>query len=474
MSINRTERWVARDYQVRRKNRTGRQLPLPLTLNNDPLVDNTATIQNAIDALANGIAGAPATLLLPAGRYRVDGVITIASRSYLRIDGGGVFTGYTDLTGVQVGIVTAQGTSNRAHWRVSGSNNVTLSGINIDGVHRNARDVEYGTFGLYLEATAFEHGFAIQTGSTNCSVLDCHVNGCGGDAYYVGGTDAPNTNITIKRCSGMYPGRQSIGVVLVDGLLMEDITIHRGGRSGLDIEPNHSTHFVHNATFRRMDIGSKFYPYIVGGVVPLQGNEQKAGIVNKRENILIEDCVAKYSASSHTGILANRSGVGLTVRNHVDRRQRSTDGMNVTQWTNVNVNNCEVSSGPSTPLSFGVRFTDCVGPLSIINSEFNGIVSNGGADRLYGIGTNLDAGAAIGATTVVTKGAVPVGTVVSIDSAQIRTVTATAGAGPYTLTLSAALTFAVSAGDPVIAEPGHEWVAVTHSGNNWNMGTGTD
>jgi hypothetical protein len=74
------------------------------------------------------------------------------------------------------------------------------------------------------------------------------------------------------------------------------------------------------------------------------------------------------------------------------------------------------------------------------------------------VATTLSSAAAAAATTVSVAAAIPVGTQIAIDTAgtvEVRTVTAVTGAGPYTLTLSAALSSAHASGAAVQASPGY-------------------
>jgi len=348
-----------------------------------PEADRTDELNALIAATPDGTEGNRNTVTLPDERWRVDGKIVVTNRNHLNITSSGTFTIWTEFTGVELGIVTQQGASNRSHWTLTSCEDVHLSNMQIDGPYENRRYGPDPRFAAYNEATAFEHGYSVQGASQECSVQNCSFYNIGGDGLYVGGTGEYNQNITLKNCTGAFPGRQSLGIVLVDNLLVEDVNIQWGGRSGLDIEPNHDSHFVHNATFRRCDIGSQFYPFIVGGEPPLRGGETKPGILNKRENILIEDCIGRNAASSHTAILANRTGINLTVRNHTDLRQRSKYGVTLAGWEGpVIIENSIITSGPATPTTYGVWVKNCTGTVDITGNTFNGVTGDGGADEL--------------------------------------------------------------------------------------------
>lgn len=337
--------------------------------------DQTASLNAQIAAIPDGTALEPVTIFLPSGNFRIDGIVAISSREWLIIDGEGNFNHYSDLTGVEASV------ADRAHWRFSGSNDCVLRRISVRGPN-DQRDVSDPRMALYLEALVNEHGVGIQGASERITVELVTIDQVHGDTVYVGGTGDPNLDITLKNITGTYMGRQGLGIVLVNGLLVEDCDIQWGGRSGCDIEPNHNSHMVWNATFRRCTFGCQFYPWIAGG----SGSDITPTVFN----ILIEDCFGVNTTSAHTALLANCDDPDtITIRRHTDLRNRSTQCMTFNNWGGtVTVEDCVVTSGASTPTSYGVVLSNCDAAVTITGNTFNGVsgaVGAGGADELYGV-----------------------------------------------------------------------------------------
>lgn len=87
--------------------------------------------------------------------------------------------------------------------------------------------------------------------------------------------------------------------------------------------------------------------------------------------------------------------------------------------------------------------------------------------------TTLSAAAAVGATTISSVASIPVGTPILIGGTDLRTVTAVAGAGPYTLTV-AALSTAQASGASVVANPGYTAGGAALTGVAWTYDASTD
>lgn len=339
----------------------------------DDDTDQSERLQRIIDTTPDG-----ATIFLPSGRYRLDRMITVTDRVGLTITGhpGNPPAFYTDLTGLEVGYVDGNGRSNRKSWQINRSTNCRLANIAIEGSY-TARDEDDDRFSKYWETYTFEHAVSIFL-SSGIVVEDVTFQDVGGDGIHIGSTGNPSTDITIRRVTGTHCGRQSFGITNVDGCIVEDCNIQWGGRSGLDIEPNHDTNFVRNFTMRRTTIGSKFYPFIVGG---------NWGDPNPHvSDIVIEDCVGINAASAHPAILANSYKVNLTVRRHTDTRCRSKTCLQVGNTTGtVLIEDCQVTSGPSTDPSFGIQISDSPADFTITGNTFQGVSGTPpwGADDLY-------------------------------------------------------------------------------------------
>lgn len=338
--------------------------------------DQSHALQAAIDAAPNG-----AKLRLPSGEYRLDRRIVIRNRANLSITGpkkGSPFVGYTNLTGFDVQDLSHDGRySYRQHWQIASSRDITLRRITVRGP--NTRRLE--AFAGYQENVEFEHAFCINAPSTDIRLESCSFSNVNGDGVYVGGIGAPCRNIRLDGITGTHPGRQSLAITNVDGLVARRVNIQGGGRSGVDIEPNALSQYVRNVELRECDMGSRFYPYVIGG----RYDEIR------RENITLVNCTARSSSSSHAAVLASRNGRNLRIIGHRDMRQGGVYGIVASAWTGVLVQDSQVSAGNHTPTTYGVSLTDCDGTMELVGNVFNGYQY--GFDELFeAAGTTNPAG----------------------------------------------------------------------------------
>lgn len=358
-----------------------------ITLQSDG-TDQTASFQSQLAAIPDGTALNPRVVTIHTpdrGPATLDGTPTVSNRTglFLQFD---EFQAVTALTGIEAGVVTAQGTSNRRHLAFANCDDMTVRGFTVVGPYAGRYELADPTFARWVIATAFEHGMAL-SGCRRMVVEDMAFSWIGGDGMYLGsgvatgGVERACEDITIRRVTGTYPGRQALAPVHVDGLLVEDYDVRLGARSGLDVEPNSTDEYVNDAVFRRVTMGCRFYPFVIGG--SLGPTDGKAADWNKRQNITLEDCVGLNASSPHPAVQASRGGKNITVSGHTDLRQRSTSGMIFSAWEDGTVENSTVTSGPATPASCGVRLNQCTGDWTLTGNTFNGIPGGDGADQLY-------------------------------------------------------------------------------------------
>jgi hypothetical protein len=137
---------------------------------------------------------------------------------------------------------------------------------------------------------------------------------------------------------------------------------------------------VRDVTFRRVVMGSRWYPFAITG--RNSGELGDAGAY--RRNITLEDCSAVRGSSSHQGIAATRGGQGLVVRRHTDTRNMQYYGVSAPRWTDVTVEDSTFGIARQTPTTYGVNLSDSSGELVIRNCDFTGEGGNDhGADELY-------------------------------------------------------------------------------------------
>jgi hypothetical protein len=345
--------------------------------------DQSEALQHAIDTAADG-----ATITLPSGRFRVDRRITIRNRRGLTVTGPSAespFIGYTDRTGLDVGDLNSnpsRRTSQRSHWLISSGSDITLRNLTVAGPNAE-RNQGYALFRIEL---AFEAAFSVRDSAQVVTLTNCLYKNVYGDGIYIGGTGPPNRLVTITDVTGAHSGRQGFAVVNVDGLRAERVNCDFAGGVGLDIEPNEGAS-VRNIALFGLTMGAAHFPYSIGG----------PGDAAARQNVTLENCSAIRSRSKSSAIYARSPGTGLSIRNHLDNRQSSTLGVQLTGWSEVTIQNCKIACPPA-PESTAVQLNNCSEKLSILNNDFRNF------DRLLGgvalpsnvqhSGNNWDAGRA--------------------------------------------------------------------------------
>jgi hypothetical protein len=330
------------------------EVPHPLGLLADG-TDQSETLQRAIDTAADG-----ATVILPSGRFRVDRRITIRNRHGLTVTGPSAespFIGYTDRTGLEVGDLNSnpsRRTSQRSHWLISSGSGITLRNVTVIGPN-SARNQGYALFRLEL---AFEPAFSVRDGAGNVTLANCHYENVYGDGIYIGGTGPPNRLVTLTDVTGAYSGRQGFAIVNVDGLRADRVICDFAGGVGLDVEPNEGSS-VRNLALFGLAMGAAHFPYSFGG----------PGDATARQNVTLENCSAIRSRSKSSAIYARSPGTGLSIRNHLDDRQSSQLGVQLTGWSEVTIQNSKIAC-PHGPASTAVQLDNCSGNLSIVDNDF--------------------------------------------------------------------------------------------------------
>lgn len=321
--------------------------------------DQSQAIQEAIDRAPDG-----SRIDLPAGQHRVDQRITVRGRTDLTIGGPTPtepFEGFTTMTGLDVGDLTPSGrhkTSERAHWRVSESSGVQLRNISVTGPNSDRNEHH----ALYEPTLAFEAAFSIREGSHRTLLEDCRFQNVYGDGIYVGGVGAPNTQTSIRDVSGSYCGRQGFAIVNADRVNADNVICDFSGLAGLDIEPNHETQYVKRATLTGLQMGSRHFPYTLGGVAD----------EIRREDITLNGCSVIRCPSEHMAIRAPSRGRGLRILGHTDSRQPTERGMDIGGWTDVEISGCVVTTTIQRRRSVAVLLRNCAGTLTISDNDFRG------------------------------------------------------------------------------------------------------
>ena len=208
----------------------------------DCSVDVTTELLSWIGSVPDG-----ATMSFPKGGcYRVDGQLQIEGRADLRFEGNGAtFRAMTP------------GGKARHHWLFIGGRNITLRDIVIRGGNpRGGTDN-----GCYNPEREFQHGVALQgvQGAVleNLQIYDTH-----GDSIYVGKNEKqPTRDVVIRGGRFERTGRQGIGIVAADGLLIENNYVNGVCMSVFDLEPHPDT-YLRDITITNNTVGEYRHLFI--------------------------------------------------------------------------------------------------------------------------------------------------------------------------------------------------------------------
>lgn len=248
--------------------------------------DQTRTIQQQIDTAPDGTAGDPTTLCLPvgrtAGRYRVDGTLEVRDRTWLEIRGpspGDHATIYSDVDGITAGNLTHTGRSNRRHWKVVGSRHITLRNLRVEGPFYpenerydgpTRRENNFGEPGYAYYHTDFEgeHAFEL-SGSHDVAIVDTSSKDVGGDHLSAAGRggDDPggSTDIRLVRAHADHPHRHGTAPVHVFRMLIDGLTVTKGGYAYVDFEPGGDTQRVSDVEIRNGEASVALVAFVATG-----------------------------------------------------------------------------------------------------------------------------------------------------------------------------------------------------------------
>jgi hypothetical protein len=134
---------------------------------------------------------------------------------------------------------------------IYGAENVSIIGGSIIGNADAVSTSEYG------------HGIYVQ-GSRNINIFNVTVEKCHGDGIDFYPTTNNNevvcsSNCRVENCIVAECGRDGVGAICIDGLIIENCTIKNNGignllGSAMDLEPNNSNEYIRNVTIRNCKI----------------------------------------------------------------------------------------------------------------------------------------------------------------------------------------------------------------------------
>jgi hypothetical protein len=394
--------------------------------------DQSASLQNQINAVPNGTADQPNIIILPKGRYRIDYGITLTIRQHLRItvengvsqyqsllpanfqnppttpDWNQFFTSYTDLlaeTDANGNPITGPGylgVAWRAHWTMNGCTDVIGSFLAVDGPWTQRADPTFGAgsnFARWNSNEANNHGFKFQSygtrqnqgysyGCRDCGWEDCYGTHIGGDGFlFTCANEHPFNNVPIscfvRRCHSYYAGRHGLTASSGEGCEVTDYYSDWNGYGGLDIEPNIDWAHCWDATFTRVSLGGN-----IGPAFQAAGSNSDTTFARKK-NLTFINCEALHGATATFHISGTFTGQSANDGFCIFDGCRAVHnsgiiGITASGFDDVIVRNCTVTTSRYTNTSYAVQ-GNATNSLTITNNVFNGFPGpqGEGFDELY-------------------------------------------------------------------------------------------
>lgn len=252
-------------------NRTDALLPVT--------VDRTAVVQAVIDAAPDGTEQNPNIVTL-AGSYLLNGTLEIEERNWLIIDATGLTMFRSELSNSFV--------------HIRGCVGITWNGGVAFGPHTG-----YGADGVrgqYNPDYAFQHGIHLgPLGSNDGMFTECtditidgfRCRDIGGDYIYISSalygpqgnrTPLDPERVIVRNCIGEKNGRQGVGVVGGDDILIEDNTFV-ATRTGIDLENVHGA--ITNCVIQRNALHTR------NGAVNAQSSNINCNGIVIRDNVAV-------------------------------------------------------------------------------------------------------------------------------------------------------------------------------------------
>jgi len=199
---------------------------IPASIPADLSVDVTAQLNEFFAAVPDG-----STIIFPKeGRYRIDGTVLIENKKEITIEGNGVLLRAFEPGedhGKQENYQGWRRTRNRAHVRISGSENIVVRDLEVHGAHPNP-----GKQGTYAANREAQHGFDLVR-VKNCTLEHVVVHDVYGDCVYV----TKVRGVIIRDSKLTRCGRQGIAIATGENILIENNEIDDSRRGIIDIEP---------------------------------------------------------------------------------------------------------------------------------------------------------------------------------------------------------------------------------------------
>jgi hypothetical protein len=200
-------------------------VPVPASIAADCSADVTAQLRAFMGSVPNG-----STITFPKKAcYRIEGILALARRANLEIDGNGA-----TLKATTVGRGDRLSVRARSQLSIVGSTNITVRNLVVRGANPHA-----GTsLAAYQPLYEAQHAFNLL--HDNGILLDrVQAYDTYGDFVYIGGPPGkPSHDVTVARSTFARSGRQGISITNADSVFITANTVDDVARSLFDLEPN--------------------------------------------------------------------------------------------------------------------------------------------------------------------------------------------------------------------------------------------
>lgn len=331
-------------------------------------IDAPTDGRDATDIIMRQIAAAPdgSVIRFPvgrsSGRYRVDGRLWIQERRGLTIVGPtstDPATIWSDRVGQEVGIVNHRGYSARNHWSFRKCDNIRLQNLRVEGPNKIRDPQGYSKITTIYEG---EHAFSFNM-SSGCQLVDCSADSVYGDGCWLHGPAGfKTTAVTIKRFTTTSNGRHGLGIFNVDGVLVDGLTVVKGGTVGVDMEPNGPGESTLNVELLNCRIDTRTVAFSAFGA-------------REVSNVWLHDNSVTYAKTWPVLGVKRRDGGRsrnwLVENNVAEFESLAARGLNFVRVDDVTVRGNRIGLA-SRGERVGVTLRDCLGRLEVIDNDFTG------------------------------------------------------------------------------------------------------
>jgi hypothetical protein len=195
-------------------------ISVPASIDGSGAHDVTAALQRFLSGVADGSV----VRLGSKASYRVDGTLLLDHRHNLTIDGNGARV-----------FAETRGGKARSQWYVRDGSNIVFRDLTVQGANPHGGTGE----NAYVRKLEHQHGFRIE-GANGVQLDHVTVGDVYGDFVYVGRDPqhVGSRNVWVHDSRFMRNGRQGIGVVAADNVVIERNHFTQTRRATIDLEPN--------------------------------------------------------------------------------------------------------------------------------------------------------------------------------------------------------------------------------------------